>query len=299
MSENLLNLAVVDYESALQLALQQKGSVLRSLVTEKTYVGKKGEVVEWMGAFGRPPVPTGRFAPKARQDVTLDRRWVFPNDREMNAQVDSFDKLRVNTQIEGDIVLNQAYSLGREIDFFINEAFWATAYTGENGTTTTAFDTSGQVVSVSVGATASSINYDKLLAAIQILRKNYIDMQNEQIYCAIGAEENTGLMKDIKYISKEYGSTPVVENGLLKSFLGVTFINFEGLTSGTDDAAGTSYQIPIWSKMGMALGMWDGIRAKISTRNDLSGDPWQATATMTAGATRLDEKRIVKIWCRR
>jgi hypothetical protein len=299
MSENLLDLQYISYKNALELALQQKGSVLRGCVTEGSYKGKQGEVVEKMDALGDAPPPAGRFAPKARQDVTFERRWVFPTDKEYNALRDSFDKLRVGTDIDGSVVLSQVYGLGRWMDDLIIDAMFSdTAKIGESGTTSKVFDTA-QYVSCDTGGTDSSINYYKLLAGIELLRANEVDLDNEPLFCAIGAKEATALMKDIPYISKEFGAIPVVESGVLKSFLGINFVHTQRLVSGTDDTATTSYKIPLFTKTSMHLGIWDGIKTKISERNDLSGDPWQATASLTAGATRIDEKRIVKIWCRR
>jgi hypothetical protein len=299
MSENLLDLQIISYKNALELALQQKGSYLRGTVTEGAYTGKQGEVVEKMDAYSDTRTIPVRFGPKERQDVTFERRWVFPLDNEKNALRDSFDKLRVATDVDGPIVLSQTYALGRWIDDLILEAMFSdTAKIGENGTTSKVFGTS-QYVGCDTGGADSSINYDKLLAGLEILRGNEVDLDNEPVYCAIGAKENTALMKDIQYISKEYGSIPVVESGKLKSFLGINFINTQRLVAGTDDTSTTSYMIPLYTNTSMHLGIWDGIKSKMSIRNELSGDPWQATASLTCGATRIDEKRIVKIWCRR
>jgi hypothetical protein len=70
------------------------------------------------------------------------------------------------------------------------------------------------------------------------------------------------------------------------------------LQTGTDDASGTSTAVPIWAKSGMYLGKWEDIMTRISIRSDLQGEPYQAYAKETIGATRLDEPRVVKVWCR-
>jgi hypothetical protein len=47
----------------------------------------------------------------------------------------------------------------------------------------------------------------------------------------------------------------------------------------------------------MHLGIWDEVATDISKRTDLQGLPWQAYVTMTAGATRLEEAKVVQIAC--
>ena len=48
----------------------------------------------------------------------------------------------------------------------------------------------------------------------------------------------------------------------------------------------------------MHVGLWNDISTNISQRHDLQSEPWQAYVYMTAGATRLEEKRVQPVWCR-
>jgi hypothetical protein len=83
---------------------------------------------------------------------------------------------------------------------------------------------------------------------------------------------------------------------LKKLFPGVPLIALTA--TATDDQAGSSRQVPVFVKSGMHLGIWNDISTDIAQRKDLQGWPWQAYVYMTAGATRIEEKKIVKIWCR-
>ncbi len=87
-------------------------------------------------------------------------------------------------------------------------------------------------------------------------------------------------------------------DGKVTRFLGINFIHYESLTTGTDDGAGTSTAVPLWAKSGMHVGMWNDIETKVSQRDDIRGLPWQVYAKMTVGATRIEEKKMIKIWCR-
>jgi hypothetical protein len=83
--------------------------------------------------------------------------------------------------------------------------------------------------------------------------------------------------------------------------MGIDFVLTEEVTnicSGTDDASGTSVGIPFWVASGMHLGTWIDTNTNITQRTDLKLQPWQIYMDMMIGATRIEEKKIVRVWCR-
>lgn len=296
MSINIPQQYVMQFASNLNLLLQQKGSRLRGTVSEGSYVGKQASPVDQVGAIAANKV-TNRFAPMGRVDAPVDRRWVFPQDYDLPQLIDQFDKLRLLMDPTSTFVQNGLYAMGRAIDDEIIAAFFGTNKTGEQGATSTTF-AAGQVVSVSQGASAATgLTVAKLREAKRILMANECD-PDEPIYCAIKAKQHDNLLAEAQVISMDYNDKPVLVEGKITRFLGVNFVHTERLTSGTDDAAGTSDQIPIYLKSGMHLGVWNGITSDVSQRKDLQGLPFQAYCYGTFGATRTEEKKIVKIWCR-
>ena len=128
---------------------------------------------------------------------------------------------------------------------------------------------------------------------------NNLDMATEMLFCAVTAAEHDSLLDEIQVISSDFnGNEAVLKEGKLDRFLGFNFIHTELLTTGTDDQAGTSTQVPAWAKSGMYMGMWDEITTDISRRTDLQSIPFQAYVKGTFGATRLEENKIVRIWSR-
>jgi hypothetical protein len=304
MSVNVPTWYVRQFNRNLNLLLQQMDSRFAGTVDMGTYVGDQGSPVDQMGIIEAQLV-TDRFAPMGRVDAPTDRRWVFPSDYDLPQLFDSFDKLRLLTDPMSKSVQNAYNAMRRARDTQIVGAFFGTSQTGAGGATSTVFPTAvfpaagGQTVSVSVGGTTSSLNVAKLKQGLRIFLQNEIDLDAEQIYCAISAAENEALLKEIEVINEDYGPLkPVVEKGRVRSFMGIQFINSERLTTGTDDAAGTSRAVPMWTKDGMHLGVWNDIEADISQRKDIRSLPWQAYVKQTIGATRLEEKRVVRVWCR-
>lgn len=296
MSVNIPTHYVQQYATNVALLLQQRGSKLRNSVTTGSYVGKQASPVDQIGAISASKV-SSRFAPMGRVDAPTDRRWVFPNDYDLPQLIDKFDKLRLLTDPESAYVQNAVFAMGRAMDDEIVAAFFGTAKTGESGGTDTTFP-GGQSVNVGTGGATSNLNVAKLRAAKRILMANEVDIDSDPIYCVITASQHDALLNEIQVVSTDYNSTPVLVNGKVQSFLGINFIHCERLQTGTDDAAGTSRAVPIYAKSGMHMGMWNDLTTDVDIRKDLQGLPWQAYVYGTFGATRLEEKKVVRVWCR-
>ena len=295
MSLNLPSLYAQQFATNVQLLLQQKESRFRGCVTEGRYIGKQASPVDQLGAVAMQPV-ISRFAPMGRVDAAVDRRWVFPSDFDLPQLIDQFDKLRLLTDPESSYVQNAVQAANRQMDDLLIAAAQGTAQTGETGATAVTFP-AGQVVGVSIGGTTSNMNVDKVKRGVRILRTNE-NMPDDPIYCAISAIEEESLLNEIQIINRDYNTnggtmaTPILRDGHIEQFMGVTFLHSERLIVGTDDAAGQSRSCPMWAKSGMHLGIWGDVTTDISQRNDLQGLPWQAYVYLTIGATRLDEEKI-------
>lgn len=299
MSINIPTFYVEQFSTNLALLLQQKGSRLRPAMTEGSYVGSQASPVDQIGQIAAQPV-TNRFAPMGRVDAPLDRRWVFPSDYDLPQLIDSFDKLRLIVDPESAYSQNAMYAMGRAFDDTILTAMFGAAKTGNNGGTTTNF-LAANVVNVATGSTAAaSLNIPKLRAAKKLLMSYEVDLDSDPIFCAVTAKENDALLNEIQVVNAQYAGafTPTVVNGKVQSCLGINFIHTERIQTGTDDASGTSNAIPVWAKSGMHFGMWGGLNADVSQRKDIQGLPYQVYVKATFGATRIEEKKTIKVWCR-
>lgn len=301
MSVNVATFYAQQYAKVLNQLVQQSGSRLRGTVTEQTYIGKAGSPVEQVGAIAMQPV-SSRYAPMGRVDAATDRRWVYPSDFDLPQLLDNFDKLRLLIDPKSKFVQNAIDAAGRQIDDLIISAMFGTAKTGETGQNSITVP-SGQIVSVQQGAAApTGLTVAKIREAKRILLANEaIRMDSPDLYCVAGAKQLDNLLAEAQVVSTDFnneGGAPVLKDGVITRFLGINFIHSERLPSGTDDQAGTSTKVAIYQKDGMHLGLWNDITTDISQRKDLQSLPWQAYVYMTAGATRLEEKRLVQVWAR-
>lgn len=301
MSVNIPTWYVQQYNQNIQQLVQQKDTRLRKAVTEGAYVGASASPVDQVGVIEMQDV-TSRYEPMPRVDAPTDRRWVVPLDADLPQLIDKFDKLRLLTDPTSAYVTNAGSAAKRKFDDRIGGAFFIAASTGVTGGTSTAFDTTNQVVGVSTGGTTSNLNVAKLEKGRQILLSNEVNLEEEDLWVALTSIEDNSLRSEIQVISLDFNEAPVFnDKGLIMRWRGFNFVHSERswlTTTATDDAAGSSKAIPLWVKSGMHLGIWNDINTNISQRHDLRGEPLQAYTTLSANATRLEEKKVVKIWCR-
>lgn len=304
MSINLPNHYVSQFSTNVELLLQQRGSKLRDTVTHGSYVGKAASPVDQFAAVAAQRVTT-RFAAMPRVDAANDRRWVYPVDYDLPQLIDKFDKLRLLTDPESTYVQNSTYAMGRAMDDEIIGAYFADAKTGETGATTTSFGTvttatTGYNVSVDVGGAASGLNVAKLREGKRSLMASEVDLDNDPLICVVKATQHDNLLGEVQVVSADFGwkDMPVLKEGRLDRFLGINFKHCERLTTGTDDQSGTSTQVPLYARSGMHLGVWDEISHAVTQREDLRGRPWQCYSNGTFGATRLEEAKVRRVWCR-
>lgn len=292
MSVNIPTHFVQQFATNIQLLLQQKGSKLRSTVSTGTHIGKQASPVDQVGAVEMQPV-TGRFGAMGRVDAALDRRWVFPSDFDLPQLIDSYDKLRLLIDPTSSYVQNAVYAAGRQMDKLILAAINGTNQTGETGSTATVLP-SAQKVAVNFGASANTgLTVAKLREAKRILMAADLDLDDPMntLYCVVKAKQHDNLLAEAQVISTDFNDKPVLVEGKIMRFLGINFIHSELVENSTNDL------VPVYAKSGVYLGLWNDIQTDIDRRKDIQSLPWQAYVYMTAGATRLEEEKVVQVSC--
>ncbi len=296
MSVNIPNHFVQQYTTNVAHLLQIQGGKLRSLVNEDSHSGEAAVPVDQYGSVEMQEVTT-RFGPMPRVDAATDRRWVYPTDYNLPQMVDTFDKLRLMVDPQGPLAQAAVKASGRKIDTIISNAFYASANTGKAGGTATAFDTTNHRVDAAIGAAADTgLNVDKILRAVRLLEDNDVDTEMEQPCMMITPQQHEDLKRQTQVINSDYftseGRPVFAGDGRIAEFAGVKIV-VSRLTPNN-----SSYRlVPMWVKSGMHLGIWSDVKARIDERPDIEGVPFQLSTTLTMGATRLEEGRVIQIEC--
>lgn len=235
---------------------------------------------------------TTSATPAMNLDVGHDGRWVYPKFYAWGTVVEDAELLQTNIAPQGAYVRSAIAYLNRKQDDDFLAAFFGTAQTGEAGGTSTSFLSANQVaVTVGAGA-ATGLNVEKLRAGKRILLENDVDLDMEQIYCAVSPLQHDNLLALTQVVSTDFNDRPVLgQDGMVRQFLGINFVISNRLPTDSN-----SYRrLPMWVASGMGRGEWQAVQGTIRTRPDLQFDPDYIEAKMGVGFTRLEEAKCVEI----
>ena len=290
MSVQITTAFVEQYRGNVEHLVQQKGSRLRDTVRNETVTGKNA-FFEQLGEVSAQK-RTSRHSDTPRVDTPSARRRVSLVDYDVADLIDKEDEVRTLVSLTGPYAESQAMALGRAMDDEIIAAADGTAFTGVDGSTSTAFDTSN-VVDVQVGGSSSDVglNVAKLRAASEILNASDIDPEIER-YLVLNAKQLKNLLAEEKATSSDYTTIKALVQGEIDSFLGFTFIRTQriGTDSNSDD------KVLFYAKSGLLLATGAEAQVRISERDD-KNYATQCFASMTIGATRMQEKLVGYIEC--
>lgn len=296
MSENLYKLWTTQFSTNLELKLQQMGSKLRGKVNEGAHVGKQASPINQVGAI-QLKAPAGRFAPKNRTDADSTRRWVFPQDGEIDQLIDSFDELKTIVDPKSKYLEAASNAVGRGWDDCIITAAHGTSYTGTDAgslssETWASFSSAYDIASTFGSSAASGLTVAKLIEAKRIFRHNHVDIDTDPLTLVIGSKQESDLLNQAQVVSTEFSDKPVLVDGRVTRFLGFDIVVSERLNT-----ASNLRDVIAFAKSGLYLGVWQDMTNRVSIRNDLSGEPYDLYTKTSYGATRTQPGKVLKIIC--
>lgn len=290
MSAEVTYAHVLQYTTNVRHLLQQRGSRLRAAVMEGTHTGNGAVPVEQIGAVAAT-VRTVRHADSPIDDVPHRRRWVFPTDYEFGAMVDKQDAVRLLIDPKSPYVEAGVNAMNRAIDDIIIAAATGTstvgASTGGGNTTTEAYDSA----TYEQAAGGVGLTMTKLRIARERFINAEVDVDNDPLYCVIGASQVGDLLNETQMISVDFNDSKVLPSGMLKPMLGFNFIISNRLS-----LSGAERRVLCFARSGLHLGVWNDIEPNAAIRPD-KGFNWYAHVRGTFGATRLEQGRVQSILC--
>lgn len=274
------------YTTNVQLLLQQRGSKLRSHVSEHAFTGKAAKAVEQVGSVTAVK-RTSRHADTPLISTPADARWCYPEDYGWADLIDDTDKLKMLIDPQSAYAQNGAYALGRSMDDAIIAAATGTSKAGENGTVSKSFPGT-QDVAASIGSTPG-MNHAKVRKARELLEAAEVDTDNDPLVMALTARQAMELFGETITGSVDYVNGRPIVTGRLPMLYGFEFVCIERLTKASNDR-----QCLAWAKSGLHLGIWNDIETEI----DRIPGKWGSVQVMVKGsfgAVRSEEKKVVRI----
>lgn len=298
-----VELLTQQYNSRLELLLQQNDTRLAGSVMTGAHVGKGASPIQYVTAVEFKQAGA-RGSDLQAQLPGYQRRWLTPLDKDLTLQVDEFDELRTivdpksalsasivaaANRLKDDVIINAAFgsaTIGTDLGSSSTETFAASALNGVSNAYLVA-DTFG------AGATSVGMTVAKIIEGRRILRHAENDLEAMRVHLAIGSSQEADLLKQVEFVSTEYRSVPTYDDtGRLKTFLGCQLHFSERL-----NYASSIRNCIMWVEDGLYLGVWRDLTTIISQRNDKTGHPWQAYSMISLNASRLQPGKTIQINC--
>ena len=289
---NISDMMKEGYNVAVSLNLQQKGSKLSSCVREEIQNTERYSY-DSIGPTEAQQVST-RNGDTPLVTTTFNRRVINLTTWDWGDLIDKTDQLKFLTDPTSAYALNASYALGRAKDKAIILSALGDAYTGSKGETTVAFPDTQKIV-VDFEETAgveTGLTIAKLRQARQMLDDADVDDAEDQ-YCIVTAKQVSDLLKTTEVTSEDYNTVKALVDGKINTFMGFTF---KRVSSALLPKTENIREIFCYTKSGLLLATAGDITTDISVRAD-KRMATQVYASLSCGASRMDEKKVVSISC--
>lgn len=274
---------------------QQRGSILRPYVTIEEMKGER-RFFDRVGSTAAQKVE-GLYENTPLIHTPFSRRCLYRTDYVWADMVDWGDDLNVFIDPTSSIVQAGAMALGRALDKeIIYKGFYADALEGANGTEAVVFPEE-QKVNVAFGATGNvGLTVEKLRRAYALFCKADVDLAHpdNELYIAVSQQQMEDLITNVDIRNAQYSAILDLYCGKTDKFMGFKFIRTEQLQY--VDEYPTVRTCVAWCKSGIVCCVPQEIQMTVNTRPD-KNNMWQAAAKMGIGATRLEDAKVVHIFC--
>jgi len=289
MSNQITTAFVQQYSSNVQMLSQQMGSLLRGAVDVESVTGKNA----FFDQVGKTTavLRTSRHADTPQIDTPHSRRRVSLADYEWADLIDNADKVRLLIDPTSSYAKAAAAAMGRAMDDVIIAALGGTAYTGETGSTSVPLPAGQKPYSGS--NQTDGLTVAKLLAAKKTLDLADVDPSLPR-FIVCGPTQISDLLNTTEVKSSDFNTVKALAQGQLDSFLGFKFIVSNRLkfdATNTDDRL-----VYAFTADAIKLAVGQDVVARIDERADKSYST-QVYYSMSIGATRMEEEKVVEIAC--
>jgi len=287
MSSQVTTAFVQQYSANVQMLSQQMGSRLRDAVRIENVVGKNAFIDQIGKATAQ--LRTSRHADTPQLDTPHARRRLSLASYEYADLIDDQDKVRMLIDPTSFYAQAAAAAMGRAMDDVIITAALGTASTGETGSGSATLDATNNMV----GSASSNdgLTIAKLLEAKRKLDLNDVDPSISR-YIAVGPKQIEDLLGTTQVTSSDFNTVKALAQGDINTFLGFEFIMSNRLSVDSNDIRSCF----AWAEDGITLGIGKDVSARIDERND-KGYATQVYYCMDIGAVRMEESKVVKIFC--
>lgn len=297
MAETLATYTVPEHHAQLyttnvRAALAKQGGNLRGLISGASYTGERAQVVNFLGPIFFKKRDTV-YGDTEYSEAEHTQRWIVGDEYDCAVLIDRLDRLKMIYMPDNEYASRMREAAARKEDDIVMESFFATARTGKQGLTSTAFPTGTDVIA----AGGTGLTVAKLRALRKLFKKKHIDLRTQTPMLAVTADEVDNLFAEVAVTSSDYNAMKPLVDGEISKFMGIVFVPHEDSNEATSiprNASLTERQLPAFVADGMHFGSWAEIEFmfdRLPTKNNIH----QIQGSFTAGATRIEEGKVLRV----
>lgn len=284
MSFQVTEAFVTQWATNFYTLAQQKVSRLESRVMVERNVVGIAKSFNRIGATAAQKKTT-RHGDTPLIETPHSTRFADLSDYEWADLVDQLDKKKMLADPTSEYLQAGVMALNRSKDQVVIGAFFGSARTG---TSSTQAITAGQ----QIAAGGTGLTKAKLIQAKKLFRQNEADAENgEELFIGYTGEQLEDLLSQTEPASSDYNNVKALVDGTIHKWMGFEWVPSELFTK-----VSTTRSIPAWAKSGMGLAIGAEITTRVTERADKSY-ALQPYASMSLGAVRIEEAKVVQIDC--
>ncbi|KPG01790.1 hypothetical protein IP86_02990 [Rhodopseudomonas sp. AAP120] len=281
------------YAANVALVVQQTDSRFEDTFTYRP--GLKGRQMQLLDLIGKTDiiVDGARGGDTPNIDNQTEPVWIRPRQTEWGKIIEKEDWIKALTDYQSEYVQSAGAAMKRGPDKAIYiPALFGPRVIGADGGATAAWagSTVAKEVGSSDGATDTGMNVKKLVRGIRLLQAADVDIDTEQLFAPMNAQQIEDLYNDITYVNKDYRSKAVLEEKQVREILNVKIIPTENMP----DYDSTHYTSALYCKSGMHWGEFSPLDINIGPAVGKKFRP-QIYMERWLGATRSEDAKVVKI----
>ena len=288
MSIEITTAFVKQYAAGVRSLQQQHDSRLRAAVSIENGVEGDRAFFDQVDATAMAEV-TNRHGDVEYTDTPHRRRMVTLATYEVADLVDRADQRRLLNDPINPYSKAMAMAANRQLDDLILAAFDASASTGVDGATSVVHPAAFQLTE-SGGATTFDVGDLRIIRELLEANENMEDDDMNSWHGVLSADARNKLLGDTEVTSADYNTIRALVQGQINSFMGFNFIKSQRSAITAANLRSTFF----WVKQSMKLAIGEEPRAFIdpipTKRHSI-----QVRYELDAGATRMDEKGVVRI----
>jgi hypothetical protein len=289
------------YKENVELAVQQKRSRFENYFTyQGNLSGRQMRVLELIGST-EARVDAERGGDTPHIEPRVEDVWLRPRRLDWGRLIEKEDTIKALIDYSAVAVQDGAAAIARGRDRIMAAAFFGPRIVGQDGSQAPeAYSNPNGNVPINYVKSGTAVNsgltIPKLIRGLSILSAGEVDLEQDTACCAVTNIQMEDLYNSLQFTSKDFRDKAVFDDKerTVLSFMGITFVRWQGLPTVTGQA--TQRRIPLWIKSGMHYGPFSELETQLerNVNKNYRLHPYMET---WVGATRSEDAKVVEIIC--